>query len=306
MPMPVRLARTFFRGMEWPIMGLLNPYGTAQLIDWKDVREWVRAGKSKRLLCEGRSFVDNATKRDLKKQDKFHELTGEGIEWAEQHRNKTIAAAVALVVIVGGLVGGYTLYEHRTAAAETAYGAAMQTYQTPLVNAEQPVPPGMKTFPDAKARATAANAQFTQVASQYGMTKPGKIAAYFAGLTYAEEGQNGPAEDELKKAANSWDSGVAALGKLALAQLYQQTNRDPQAIDLYNELAKGTSVTVPPTEAQLQLAALYEGEGKTEEARKIYAVLKDKDKDSKGKPGEASQIASAKLNPQAGAGAGPQ
>jgi tetratricopeptide (TPR) repeat protein len=250
--------------------------------------------------------VNNEEKRRLKKQDKFHELTGESIHWAEEHRSATIASIVALVVIVGGSVGGYSLYQHRTAQAETAFGAAMQTYQTPLVNANQPTPPGMKTFPDAKTRATEANKQFAQVADQYGLTKPGKLAEYFAGLTYAEEGQNGPAEDALKKSASSWDSGVSSLGKMALAQLYQQTGRDQQAIDLYNELAKGTSVTVPPTEAQLQLAELYEGQGKTEEARKIYAVLKDKDKDSKGKPGEAAQIASAKLNPQAGAGAGPQ
>ena len=243
--------------------------------------------------------MNNAEKHRLKQQDKFHELTGEGIEWAETHRNTTITAAVALVVAVAAIVGGYTLFQHRTAAAETAFGAAMQTYQTALANASQPTPPGMKTFPDAKTRAAAANAQFVQVADQYGMLKAGKLAAYFAGLTYSDEGQNGPAEEELKKAAGSWDSGVAALGKMALAQLYQQTGRDAQAMDLYNELAKGTSATVPATEAQLQLASLYEAEGKPDEARKIYAILKDKDKDAKGKPGEAAQIATAKLNPQA-------
>ncbi|WP_263378993.1 coatomer subunit epsilon [Granulicella paludicola] len=243
--------------------------------------------------------MDNATKRDLKKQDKFQELTGESIHWAEKHRQQTIIGAVALVVVVAALVGGYSLYEHRTAAAETAFGAAMQTYQTPLVNNSQPTPPGMKTFPDANARAAASQAQFAQVADQYGMTKPGKLAAYFSGLTLAEEGKNGPAEEELKKAASSWESGVSALGKMALAQLYQQTNRDSDAIAIYDELSKSTAVTVPAGEAQLQLAALYESEGKTEQARKIYAELKDKDKDSKGKPGPVSQIASEKLNPQA-------
>jgi tetratricopeptide (TPR) repeat protein len=246
--------------------------------------------------------VDNATKRELKKQDKFHELTGESIQWAGAHRQKTIAAAVAAVVLVLLIVGGYTFYEHRSDAASTALGQAMQTYQTPLPNAEQPVPPGMKTFPTAAARAAAANAQFVQVANQYGMTKAGKVAEYFAGLTYAELGQNGPAEEELKKVSSSFNASSAALGKMALAQLYQQTNRNSQAIDLYNELSKGSSTTVPPAEAQLQLAALYESEGKTADARKIYTDLKEKDKDSKGKPGAASQIASEKLSPQAAAG----
>ena len=76
-----------------------------------------------------------------------------------------------------------------------------------------------------------------------------------------EEGQYGPAEDALKKTAGSWDGGLAALGKMALAGLYQQTGRD-----------------------------------------QIYAQLKDNDKDSKGKPGAAAQVATEKLNPDAAAG----
>jgi predicted negative regulator of RcsB-dependent stress response len=243
--------------------------------------------------------VDNATKRSLKKPDQFVALTETGVHWAGEHRQKTITAAVALVVAVIAIVGGYSLYEHRSTAAATAFGSAMQVYQTPVAAPNQPVPPGTKTFPSAKERAAAANTQFVQVASQYGLTKSGKLANYFAGLTYMEEGQNGPAEEALKKTASSWDSGLSALGKSSLAQLYQQTNRDSQAIDLYNDLAKGSSNTFPPTLAKLQLAELYQSEGKTEDARKIYAQIKDSDKDSKGKPGPASLIASEKLNPKA-------
>jgi tetratricopeptide (TPR) repeat protein len=117
-----------------------------------------------------------------------------------------------------------------------------------------------------------------------------------------EQGQNGPAEDALKKTAGSWDGGVAALGKMALAGLYQQTGRDQQAIDLYNELSKGKAATVPPGLAQIQLAELYQSQGKTEQARKIYADLKENDKDAKGKPGAAAQVATDKLNPKADAG----
>jgi tetratricopeptide (TPR) repeat protein len=250
--------------------------------------------------------VDNATKRQLKKQDQFVALTTSGVHWAEEHRRKTIIAAVALVVVVLAVVGGYTFYEHRTNEAATGFGAAMQVYQTPLIDPAHPLAPGTKTFNTAKERATAANGLFTQVAKQFGLTKSGKLAEYFAGLTYVEEGQNGPAEDAFKKTASSWDSGLAALGKSSLAELYQQTGRDAQAIDLYNELAKGTSATVPPTLAQLQLAELYQSQGKTEQARQIYAKIKDTDKDSKGKPGTASQIASEKLNPKAATAPGLQ
>ena len=57
--------------------------------------------------------------------------------------------------------------------------------------------------------------------------------------------------------------------------------------------------------AQIKLAEMYEAEGKAEEAKKIYAQLKDKDKDDKGKPGPIGSLAAEKLNPQAAAaGAG--
>jgi tetratricopeptide (TPR) repeat protein len=246
--------------------------------------------------------VDNATKRKLKKQDQFVAITTESIHWAEEHRRKTIIAVVTLVVVVLAAVGGYTFYEHRTTQAATAFGAAMQVYQTPLVNPAQPMPPGTKTFNTDKERAAAANTQFVQVAHQYGFTKSGKLAEYFAGLTYAEQGQNGPAERAFKKTASSWDKGLAALGKSSLAQLDEQTGNNAAAIDLYNQLTKDAASTVPAPLAQLQLAELYQSQGKTEDARKIYAKIKDTDKDSTGKPGAASQIASEKLNPKSAAG----
>jgi tetratricopeptide (TPR) repeat protein len=243
--------------------------------------------------------MDNATKRSLRQPDTFHALTNEGVQWAGTHRNKVITLAIVAVVAILVIVGGISFYQSRSAAAQTAFGAAMQTYQTPIPSASQPVPPGMKSFPDAKTRAVEANKQFAQVASQYSLMPAGKLAEYFTGLTAMEAGNNGAAEDALKKTAASWNGDIAALGKITLAQLYQQTGRESQAIDLYNELSKSTATTVPAGLAQIQLAELYQSEGKTEQARKIYADLKDKDKNAKGKPGAAAEIATEKLNPTA-------
>ena len=168
----------------------------------------------------------------------------------------------------------------------------MASYQTPIAQPGQPVPPGMKTFPSVVERAKAANAQFLAVANQYGLTPDGKLSLYFAGLTYIEAGQNASAEDALKKVAAGWNRDLSALAKLALAQLYRQTSRDAQAIEMYQQLTAKPATTVPAGLAQLQLAELYESEGKTADAKKIYAQLKDKD--PKGPVGlEAAQ----KLNP---------
>lgn len=242
--------------------------------------------------------MDNATKRELKKQDQFVTLTEHGIAWASQNRRSAIVTSAILLLVILAVVGGFVMYGHRSEQANAALGDALHTYQTPVAAAGQQIPPGMKTFPSVQDRAKAANGQFLDVADRFGMTKDGKVARYFAGLTFMEEGQNQAAEDSLKKVADSWDGDLAALGKLALAQLYRGSGREAQAVTLYQELAKGNASTVSPGMAQIQLAEMYDSQGKTDEARKIYAQLKDKDKDAKGKPGPIGQLAAEKLNPQ--------
>jgi tetratricopeptide (TPR) repeat protein len=235
--------------------------------------------------------VDQQTRQALK-HDKFVDTTTHGLEWATENRRSLImtSSIVAAVILIG--VIGVLLYNSRAAAASVAFGAAMQAYQTPIAAPGQQVPPGVKTFPSVSERAKAANQLFMGVADKYGMTPDGKNARYFAGLTFIEAGQNGPAESTLKQVADGWNSDLAALAKLSLAQLYRQTGRDSQAIDLYNQLTAKPATTVPAGLAQLQLAEFYETQGKPELAKKIYAQLKDKDP-----KGPVGMMAAQKLNP---------
>lgn len=243
--------------------------------------------------------MDNAFRKQLGAQDQFGAAATHGLDWANQNRRRLYTYIGAALGIIGLIVIAIAIFQHRTASASAAFGAAMQTYQTPVATAGQPAPPGVKTFPSAAARASVANGQFLSVAQQYGSTEPGKLALYFAGLTYVEAGKNGPAEETLKKVADSWNGDVSALAKLSLAQLYQQTGRTAGATSLYEELSKGHAATVPPGMAQIQLAEMYQAEGKGDQARKIYAQLKDKDKDAKGTPGPVGSLAASKLNPGA-------
>lgn len=242
--------------------------------------------------------MDHQTKVALK-QDHFVTTTATGLSWASENRKSVITTVLLLLAVIIVVVLGGVLWVHRTQAAATAFGNAMTIYQTPIAAPAQPLPPGTKTFPSAAERAKAANAAFVSVANEYGMTADGKNALYFAGLTYMEAGQTQSAEDTLKKVSSSWDSQLSSLAKLALADLYRQTGRNQQAVDLYNELTAKPTDSVPAGLAQLQLADLYTAEGKIDQAHKIYAQLKDKDA-----KGAAGAIASQKLNPTA-APAGP-
>jgi tetratricopeptide (TPR) repeat protein len=234
--------------------------------------------------------VDQQTKAALKK-DKFVTTTTHGLEWASENRQSVIVnGGILLAVIVIAIVSA-VVYNSRSDAASVAFGAAMQAYQTPLAQPGEAVPPGVTTYPSIAERAKAANALFQAVANKYGMTPDGRNALYFAGLTYIEAGENQQAEVTLKKVAGGWDSDLGALAKFALAQLYHDTGRDPQAIDLYKKLSDKPTATVPAGLAQLQLADLYQLEGKADDAKKIYANLKDKDP-----KGAAGMAAAEKLN----------
>jgi len=235
--------------------------------------------------------VDQQTKKALK-HDQFVDTTNQSLEWASENRRSVIVTSAIVLAAILIVVGGVLFYNSRASQASVAFGAAMQAYQTPLAAPGQPVPPGVKTYASVSDRAKAANDLFMDVANKYGMTPDGKVARYFAGLTYLEEGQNASAESTLKQVASGWNGDLAALAKLSLAQLYRQTGRDSQAIDLYNEITAKPANTVPGGVAQLQLAELYEAQGKPDLAKKIYAQLKDKDP-----KGPAGMIAAQKLNP---------
>jgi tetratricopeptide (TPR) repeat protein len=243
--------------------------------------------------------VDQQTKQALK-HDQFIDTTQHGLDWASENRHTVIVASAIVVALLIIVIGGLVFYNSRSHAASVAFGAAMQEYQTPLAEPGQPVPPGVKTFPSVSERAKAANQLFMAAADKYSMTSDGKTARYFGGLTYIESGNNSAAESTLKQVASGWNSELASLAKLSLANLYRQTAQDSKAISLYNELTAKPTTSVPAGLAQLQLAEMYEAQGKPEEAKKIYAKLKDKNEKS-----AVGMIAAQKLNPSA-APAAPQ
>ena len=231
--------------------------------------------------------MDTQTRHALKK-DKFAQAAADSASWVSGHRSGVlrwvIAGGVTLILTVGALI----FWSLRSTAADTALGAAMDTYSAPL--AQPGLPAGNGVYATSAERTKAANSQFAAVAQQYSWLPQGTKARYFVGLTDLEMGQNASAETELKAAAGSWNRNQANLAKRALAGLYRQTARDAQAIEIYNGLVSKPSETVSAAVAQLDLADLYVTQGKQDQARTIWAKVKDADKD-----GTAGSIAAQKL-----------
>jgi tetratricopeptide (TPR) repeat protein len=231
--------------------------------------------------------VDTQTRHALKK-DKFAQATASSISWVGGHRSGVLRWAIFAVIVLAAIVGGLVFWNLRATASENALGAALDIYDAALATPGAPAENGV--YNTAADRSREANKLFVAVAQKYGWLPEGAKAHYFAGITYQELGQTAQAETELKSAASAWDHNLANLAKLALVNLYHQTARDQQAIDLCNQLVAKPSETVSANVAKLDLANLYVATGKQKEARDLWAAVKDADKD-----GAAGSIAAEKL-----------
>ncbi|HEX4037390.1 MAG TPA: tetratricopeptide repeat protein [Acidobacteriaceae bacterium] len=232
--------------------------------------------------------MDTRTRHALK-QDKFVTATTSGLEWVGENRTRVIVWAVSAVVAIGLIITGIIIYQQRSAAANQLLGQALDVYETPLAQPNQPAEPGVKTYASSQERARDAYPLFREVADRYGWLRSGEMAEYFAGEARLDLGQQSAAEADLQKASRAHDGNLSSLAKMALANLYAQTGRTSQAVGEFQDVIAHPATTVPKSEAQLQLAQLYETT-QPNEAKRLYAEIKDENPNT-----DAAQIASQKL-----------
>ncbi|MGH9616502.1 MAG: tetratricopeptide repeat protein [Acidobacteriaceae bacterium] len=232
--------------------------------------------------------MDTQTRHAIK-HDALIDHAHSALAWLEDHKSEAILYSIIVVVVLAIAIGSSMFYQHRQDEAAVAFGAAMDIYSAPVANSETAPEPGVRTYPNAVARAKAANQQFLQVAQEYGSTDAGKNSLYFSGLTYMEMGNSAEAETTLKKVANRGDKNLAALADLALVSLDRQSGRTSDAIDLLKHLIAHPTITVPAGQSKLELAEVYQ-ETNPQQAKDIYAQLKDKDTKT-----TAGQIAAQRL-----------
>ena len=230
--------------------------------------------------------------RQQLKQDKFAETVAEQVSWAVEHQKTLATVAVAAVVAVAVLAGGWIYYNQRDLAASAEIGAALRIYEAPLRPASAPKQE-YTSFTSAKERAEAARKAFQQVEDKYPHTRAAEFARYFVGVTSFDMGDNAGAEKVLRQVAGSRNENLAALGKFGLASVYRAENKDADAIKLYQELAAHPTSTVPKTTAQLELASLYQ-QKQPQEAAKLYTQIQKDDPNSPAAQEAATRLTSLK------------
>jgi predicted negative regulator of RcsB-dependent stress response len=199
--------------------------------------------------------VARLTRHELKKRDELSVRMEVAAEFFLTHRRKITLVLSASVIAIVLFAGVLLFFRSRQSRAADALAQALQTYHAAVL----PNPPANSTvvsFPTEQEKYEKALAQFTEVGDDYSFSSAGEMARYYAALSKRELGQVEEAERDLRALADDADAELSSLTKMALAGLYEQTDRPAEAEAIYKELAERPTRSVPKATAQLAHANL--------------------------------------------------
>lgn len=217
-------------------------------------------------------MAQHILRRDLKK-DEIREKFVSGVESVASHQQALWIVITAALVVALAIFGWNSYARRQTAKASAALDDATKIFQARIRTPGEPLDPTEITYLDEKNKFADADKKFLAVAAQFGRTKPGQMARYYAALSEVQLKQYGDAEKNLGQVISGNDANLAGLAKFQLAEVYQRENKGSQAVDLYKQLSDKPSVLVPKPMAMLALADYYR---KTDpaQAAKLYNQVK--------------------------------
>ena len=207
------------------------------------------------------------------KKDEIRDTFTHGAEALFSHQRQAwLYGGVALLVVVAVL--SWRFYTQRqTVKASAELADAMRIYQARIRAVNEPAGPGELTYVDEKNKYSDAARKFAAVVGRYSRTQPGQIARYYEALSLAGAEKYDDAEKDLQTLASGRDEGFAALARFQLAQIYDKTGKDAQAVQLYQQLIDKPTVFVPKVVALLALADHY-AKADPAQAAKLYRQVK--------------------------------
>ncbi len=198
-------------------------------------------------------------------------------------------AALVVLLIVAFVVLRWS--RGSSGAAQAALGDAIETSQAQISATGAPAGSPAKTFKSEQERANAAIGEFQAVAEKFGGSV-GEKAKYFVAVNKLVVDR--PAAIQELEGLAKGSSETAKLAKFALAQTRADDNRTDEAIALYQELAGMSDAIIAKDTLNLEIAKLYDKQGKKQEAADLYfniAKAASEAKDMDGKPVPMGQTA---------------
>jgi len=235
-------------------------------------------------------------------QDSFQQNVGRKFEDVgkslEGHKRNLLYGLAALAVLAVA-IGIYFAWSSRSnAAAQASLAKAIETAEAPISTAPAPAGSTTRQFATAKERSQAAIPEFQAIVEQYGGSVADK-ARYFVAVNQLNL-DRAVGITELEALAKE-SSEVGKMAKFALAQTRVDDGKLDEAAALYQELAAISNPIVPKDTLNFELAAIYEKQGKKQEAVDLlFNIVKtaSETKDLEGKPitlGPSAQAAKDKL-----------
>ncbi len=117
------------------------------------------------------------------------------------------------------------------------------------------------------------HAGFVAVSEDYSATKQGKLAKYYVGRIYLEQGKYKEALDYLK-AYNPKDAYMSSQSKALVADCYIELNQIDDAIKYYKQASKKNPNDLTTPAILMKLASAYEMKKDYESALEAYRTIK--------------------------------
>lgn len=200
------------------------------------------------------------------------------VEMLTVYRDRVLAG-VALVVVLGAIVGGYVFVRARTqAAVGSLMGQASVIMGAPV---EPPPPPGQPStpgsYPTEQAKYEAALQQYLEAADGYPNTSAGIAARYQAASLLARLGRPEEAAEQFQAVIDRTDDNsvyreMARLGKVS-AQAQAASYDD--AIATLEGMSAESGEDVPQDAVLMELGRVYLLAGRMPEARQTFRRLLD-------------------------------
>ena len=222
------------------------------------------------------------------KQDKFRDTTFDVYDRLAHRfegRGRTLLyAAVGAVALVALILVFSWWRGHQAEAASTALGKAIEIAETPVTTGAPQAGDTGPSFANERERAQKAVEAFQKVQHDYG-SPYSEQARYFAATNLLTLDRP-KGLSELEALSKDGDADVAARSKFALAQAREADAQYDQAAALYQELLNDKNRSVSENILKLRLAAVYEKQGKRDEAVNLLYQMVEAARKAQGKDGK--------------------
>ena len=199
------------------------------------------------------------TKQGDERLENVEEALSKTELWIEEHQKTLWIILIALLIIAFGIFGITKYKQKRNEKASALIFKAEQYFE--------------KEQYDTALNGDGNNVGFLDIVKQYGSTKTGKLAAYYAGISYLKQGNYNEAINYLKKYTTD-DEVLAPMALGAIGDCYLELGDQQNAVSYYNKAASKNANSFTSPMFLVKEGMTYEIMGNYAKALEAYTTLK--------------------------------